>query len=82
MADGEMAGEEEIEVKLCGVRKLLINGCWRGEMKRRRLEVMVLAEDIVIEEEVKMWLNVLWMLAGRCGCDIMSWVGAGDVTAV
>lgn len=56
MADGEVVGRDERDGML-GVRKVVIEG-WRGEMKRRRL-VVVVGGDIV-GDEVEVWLTEVW----------------------
>jgi len=81
MADGEVVGRDERDGML-GVRKVVIEG-WRGEMKRRRL-VVVVGGDIVGDEvevwlgEVEVWLGEVEVWLGEVGCASLLGAVVGD----
>lgn len=48
--EGEMAEVEDECVRSWGVREVEMERCWRGGRKRRRLEGVVVEEDILVAE--------------------------------
>lgn len=63
--EGEMAEVVDEEVGSWGVREVEMERCWRGGRKRRRLEVVVGEEDILVVEGS--WRGGRKMLSGEVG---------------